>query len=185
MPKRKVKEEKPGKKIGKKQLLIPPIAAGAATLAGLLIMQLFPHPPISGICLNGHDSGTFNVYPRIQIIVDGHSKLLPDNVGKQPKDGRECIHLIHTDGIGNVLHIEYVRPIRLTVEDFMKIYAYDNKTITVIDNSTGIRQTLQLKNYDIDYSYFSEKGEFTKVQKPSGIPPFTNNLVARIELVSK
>ena len=133
----------------------------------------------------GHDIDPFNVYPRIQIIVDGHSKLLPDNVGKQPKDGRECVHLIHSDGIGNVFHIEYVRPIRLTVEDFMKIYAYDNKTITVIDNSTGIRQTLQLKNYDIDYSYFSEKGEFTKVQKPSEIPPFTNNLVARIELVSK
>jgi hypothetical protein len=69
----------------------------------------------------------------------------------------------------------------------MKIYSYDNRTITVIDNSTGIseRQILILKNYNVQYSYFSEKGEFTKVEFPSHIPPFTNNLLVRLELTSK
>src|SRR5829696_6481835 len=51
MPKRKTKEEKPRKKVSRKQILIPPIAIGAATLAGLLIMQLIPPPPVLGICL--------------------------------------------------------------------------------------------------------------------------------------
>jgi hypothetical protein len=71
--------------------------------------------------------------------------------------------------------------------DFMKIYSYDNKTITVIDNSTGSpkREVLILDNYDIQYSYFSERGEFTKVLNLPSIPPFTNNMVARIELISK
>ena len=46
MPKRNVKEDKPKKRLGKKQLLLPPIAAGAATLIGLLIMHFIPTPSV-------------------------------------------------------------------------------------------------------------------------------------------
>src|SRR5437870_9096175 len=143
MPKRKVKEEKPKKKLGKKQILLPPIAAGASTLIGLLIMHFIPPPSVLGICLKPDSVETFNVYSRIGIIVNKHTKLLPNDIGKQPKNGTECLRVIHTDKIGNVIHIQYVRPIRLTMQDFMKIYSYDNRTITVIDNSTRIleRQT--------------------------------------------
>lgn len=187
MPKRKVKEDKPRKKIGKKQILLPPIAAGAATLIGLLIMHFIPAPSVLGICLRPDSVNTFNVYSRIEIIVDKYKKLLPNDVGKQPKNGTECLRVIHTDKVGDVIHVQYVRPIRLTIQDFMKIYSYDNRTITVIDNSTGRieRQILTLRNYNIHYSYFSEKGEFTNVEVPSRIPPFTNDLVVRLELISK
>ena len=176
MPNRKVKEDKPRKKLRMKQILLPPIAAGVATLIGLVIMHFVPPPAILGTCLKPDSVDAFNVYPRIEIIVD-----------KQPKNGGECLRVIHTDKIGNVFHIQYLRPIRLSMEDFMKIYSYDNRTITVIDNSSGSseRQILTLRNYDIQYSYFSEKGEFTKVENPSKIPPFTNNLVARLNLTSK
>jgi hypothetical protein len=69
----------------------------------------------------------------------------------------------------------------------MKIYSHDNRTISVIDNSTGIpkKEILVLKDFNVDYSYFSEKGEFTRVSKPSDIPPFTNDLVVRMHLSSK
>ena len=33
---------------------------------------------------------SFNVYPRLQILVDKHLKFLPPDVGKQPKNGGEC-----------------------------------------------------------------------------------------------
>lgn len=187
MPNRKVKEDKPRKKLKMKQILLPPIAAGVATLIGLVIMHFVPPPAILGTCLKPDSVDAFNVYPRIEIIVDKQPKLLPSDIGKQPKNGGECLRVIHTDKIGNVFHIQYLRPIRLSMEDFMKIYSYDNRTITVIDNSSGSseRQILTLRNYDIQYSYFSEKGEFTKVENPSKIPPFTNNLVARWNLTSK
>jgi hypothetical protein len=70
--------------------------------------------------------------------------------------------------------------------DFMKIYSPNNKTISVVDNSSGIAhiKTLNLENYNVRYSYYSEKGEFTKVNKPSNFPPFMNNMVARLELTS-
>jgi hypothetical protein len=187
MPKRKVKEEKPRKKLGKKQILLPPVMVGAATLVGILIMQFVPPPPVLDICLKEHAADTFNVYPRIEIIVDGQMKLMPDNIGKIWKEGKECLRVIHTDAIGDALHIQYVRPIRLTIDDFMKIYSYDNRTITVLDNSTGIpkKEVLTLKDFNIEYSYFSEKGEFTRVSKSSDIPPFTNDLVVRFQLISK
>jgi hypothetical protein len=69
----------------------------------------------------------------------------------------------------------------------MKIYSYDNRTISVIDNSTGIpkKQLLTLQDFNIEYSYFSERGEFTRVSRPSDMPPFTNDLVVRLHLISK
>jgi type IV secretory pathway VirB6-like protein len=114
--------------------------------------------------------------------------LLPSDVGRQPIEGQECLRPIHTDEVGNVVHVEYIRPIRLTVGDFMNIYNMSN-TIKLVDNSTGVDavQTLNLTNYHVEYSYFSEEGEFTKVARPSDIPPFPqdNKMVARIELTSK
>ena len=52
---------------------------------------------------------------------------------------------------------------------------------------TDIVQTLNLTNYNIQYSYFSEAEEFIKVARPSDMPPFPqdNKMVARIELTSK
>jgi hypothetical protein len=189
LPKRKIKEEKPKKKLGKKEMLIAPIAMGAATLLALVIVPSFAPPPSpTEVCLKGHNIESFQLHPRIEVIVDGKQMMLPDNVGRQPKDGQECIRPIHTDEVGNVVHIEYIRPIRFTLGDFMKIYNMSN-TISVVDNSTGTDkiQTLNLTDYNLEYSYFSEAGEFTKVPSPFNTPPFPqdNKIVARVELTSK
>ena len=191
MPKRKIKEEKPKKKLGKKELLIAPIAMGAATLVALVIIPTFAPPPNSTeVCLKEgqHNIESFQLYPRIEVIVDGKQLMLPDNVGKQPKDGEQCMRPIHTDQVGNVVHIEYIRPIKFTLADFMRIYNMSN-AINVVDNSTGAQviNTLNLTNYNVGYSYFSETGEFTKVAKPSDTPAFpqNNEMVARLELTSK
>ena len=187
MPKRKTKEEKPRKKVSKKQILIPPIAIGAATLAGLLVMQLIPPPPVLGICLKAHNVDTFNVHPTVEVVVDGEPKLLPGDVGRQPEDGRECLRVIHTDEIGNKLHIQYVRPVRLTMGDFLKVYLMDNETISVFDNTTGVpaEQLIDPGEYNLRYSYYSEKKEFTPVSNASATPPFTDDMVMRFELIPK
>jgi hypothetical protein len=189
LPKRKIKEEKPKKRLGKKELLIPPVAMGGATLVALVIIPLVAPPPDPwNVCLKAHNVESFQLHPRIEVIVDSKQMLLPDDVGKQPKDGNECLRPIHTDEVGNIVHIEYIRPIRFTLSDFMRVYNVTN-TISVVDNSTGtnVEQTLNLADYNIEYSYFSEAGEFTKVAKPSDAPPFPqdNRMVARIELTSK
>ena len=187
MPKRKAKEEKPPKRLGKKEVLIPPIAMGASLLVALVVIPHFAPPPIpTKICLKSQNADQFNLYPVVQVFVNGKQNFLPAGVGNSTVNGKECLHVIHTDGAGSRIHIEYIRPIRLTMTDFMKIYSPDNKTIRLVDNSSGIPQTknLSLPNYNVHYSYYSEKGEFTKVNRPSDFPPFVNNMVARIELSS-
>jgi len=191
LPKRKIKEEKPKKRLGTKELLIAPIAMGAATLVALVIIPTFAPPPNpTEVCLKEgqHNIETFQLYPRVEVIVDGKQMMLPDNVGKQPKGGEPCLRPIHTDEVGNVVHIEYIRPIKFTLADFMRIYNMSN-SINVVDNSTGtnVTNTLNLTNYNIGYSYFSEAGEFTNVATPSAMPAFPqdNKMVARIELMSK
>ena len=189
MPKRKIKEEKPKKRLGKKEMLIPPIAMGAATLVALVIIPNFAPPPNPiGVCLKAENTESFQLYPRIEVIVDGKQMMLPDDIGRQPKDGKDCVRPIRTDEVGNIIHIEYIRPIRLTLGNFMEVYN-DTNTITVVDNSTGtnVKRILNLSDFGIAYSYYSEAGEFTKVATPYDTPPFPqdNKMVARVELTSK
>jgi hypothetical protein len=191
LPKRRIKEEKPKRKVGKKELLIPVIAMGATTLIAVVIIPSFaPPPPPTQVCLKEgqHNIESFQLYPRIEVVVDDKQMMLPDNVGRQPREGQECLRPIHTDEVGNVVHIEYIRPIRFTLGDFMSVYNMSN-TINVVDNSTStdMVQTLNLISYNIEYSYFSEAGEFTTVPTASDTPPFPqdNSMVARIKLTSK
>jgi hypothetical protein len=155
-------------------------------IKSIKFLRLLPQP-ILDTCLKEHDKDTINIYPVVQIFVDGKQKLLPDTVGKEIKDGKECLHLIHTDEIGEHLHIQYIRPIRLSMDDFMNIYSTDNKTISVIDNSTKslIEETVNLDQYDVLYSYFSENNEYTKISNSTLMPPFTKEMVIKMELKSK
>lgn len=188
MPIRKIKEEKPRKRLGKKELLIPTAAMGVSLLVTLVIIPLVAPPlmPLE-VCLKGHNVDTFSIHPTVEVLVDGNLKQLPSGVGNETVDGYECLRPIHTDAQGNTIHIEYVRPIRLTLGDFMKIYSPDNKTLAVMDNSSrsSLEENLQLSDYNVFYSYYSDDGKFTRVKNPSDIPPFRDNMVTRIELKSK
>ncbi len=187
MPKRKIKEEKPKKRLGKKEMLIIPIIMGGSTLFALLLTQISPPPNPTDVCLKSLNTETFQLFPKVQVIVDGQSMQLPDNIGHQPKDGQACVRPIRTDKVGNDIHIEYIRPVKLSMVDFMHVYSYDNRTITVVNNSTGknVDQVLTLKDYNIQYSYFSEKNEFTKVPNIKSVPPFTKEMLVRVDLTHK
>jgi hypothetical protein len=69
----------------------------------------------------------------------------------------------------------------------MKIYSYDNKTVDLVDNSTGeyVDSTLELADYDIQYSYYSDQGEFTKIENSGEFPPFSNAFFGRIDFIPK
>ncbi len=191
MPKRKIKEGTPRKnffqRLGKRDLLLPPIIIGVAVIFGLVFTQIVPPPEILSVCLKAHTLDSYNVYPRVQLFVDNKQYLLPDNVGKQIIDGKECLKPIHTDSIGDTLHVQYIRPVHLSLPDLMKIYSYDNKTVNLVDNSTGkyVNNTLELADYDIQYSYYSDQGEFTTILNSSQFPPFSNAFFGRIDFIPK
>jgi hypothetical protein len=82
VPKRKIKETKPARRLGKKELLIAPVAMGAATLVALVIIPLVAPPPDpTGVCLKAHNVESFQLHPQIQVIVDGQQMCLPTDVG--------------------------------------------------------------------------------------------------------
>jgi hypothetical protein len=66
----------------------------------------------------------------------------------------------------------------------MKIYSPDNMTISVMDNASNsiLSQNLNLRDYDISYSYYSDDGKFTRVKNQFDVLPFRDNMVTRIEL---
>ncbi|HEX9678836.1 hypothetical protein [Nitrososphaera sp.] len=187
VPKRKIKEEKPKKRLGKKEVLIVPIIMGGATLVALLLTQIVPPPNPTEVCLKSHNVETFQLYPRVEVIVDGQHMMLPDTVGKQLKDGQDCLRPIHTDEVGTTVHIEYIRPIRFNMADFMNVYSNNTGMITVVNNSTGVNveQVLNLDDYNVQYSYYSERNEFTPVASAAEVPPFRENMLIRTELTSK
>lgn len=169
--------------------IIVGIGVIVATTLILTGVGAFAPESVLDSCLINHNENTFQLFPRVEIIVDGEPKLLPAGIGIT--DGMaECIRPIHTDEVGNTVHVEHTRPFRSTMQDFMNIYSDDGKTITVIDNSTGILQeeAIELAKYHIDYYQVVID---TSVQ-PSEIaiprdeiesyPPFSDNFTARLEL---
>lgn len=187
MPKRKIKEKRPKRKMGKKDILILPGVIGAAVLIGFVITHFFPPPNVLSVCLKAHNLDPYNVYPRVQLFVDNKQYLFPDTVGKNIEQGKECVHAIHTDSVGDILHVQYIRPIKLSMPDLMQVYSSGNKSIDIIDNSTGnpINRTLDLDKYNVNYSYYSVEGNFTKIGNQTDMPPFSNAFFGRIDLSSK
>lgn len=188
MPKRKIKGEVHKKKIGKKQLLILPMVIGASVLIGFGITHFFPPPNISSICLKSpHNLDSYNAYPRVQVFIDSKQYLLPDNIGRFVENGKPCMRPIHTDSVGDMIHIQYIRPVQLSFPDLMKVYSVNNKTLSVVDNSTGklVNKTIDLDKFNIAYSYYSEKGKFLKIENSTAFPPFSNSFLGRITLIEK
>jgi hypothetical protein len=75
MPKRRVKEEKPRKRMTRKQILIPPLIVGVATLGGLAIMHFLPAPSPIHVCLKAHNVDTFNVHYTFNLLDPSDSLL--------------------------------------------------------------------------------------------------------------
>ena len=187
MPKRKVKEAVPRKKMTLKDIVILPAVIVIAVSVGFVITHFFPPPNVLSVCLKDRDLDPYNAYPRVQLFVDHKQYYFPDTLGKTVENGKECLHVIRADYVGNMLHVQYIRPIKLTMSDLMKIYSPDNKIINVVDNSTGkyLNKTVDLSKFDTQYSYYTVKGKFAKVNDTSNLPPFSNTFLGRIDLISK
>lgn len=51
-------------------------------LWAVIIPNAFPDTHARDACLAAHNEHNFQIKPRIEIVVDGKSKLLPDNIGR-------------------------------------------------------------------------------------------------------
>lgn len=170
-----------------KNLILLPAVIVASVLAGFVITHFFPPPNVLSVCLKTRDADPYNVYPRVLLYVDNKQYLFPNTLGTSIEKGKECLHVIRADFPGDLLHVQYIRPIQLSLPDLMKIYAQNGNVVEAVDNSTGklLNKTIDLSKYNIKYSYYSVKGNFTKINGTENIPPFSNTFLGRIDLISK
>jgi hypothetical protein len=187
VPKRKIKEAIPRKRMGIKNLFLLPAVIGGAILIGFVITHFFPPPNVLSVCLKAHNLDTYNVYPKVMLFVDNKQYLFPDTLGKGIEKGKDCLKVIHADFVGDLLHVQYIRPIKLSMPELIQIHSAGTDKIDVIDNSTGeyLKKTLDLSKFNLSYSYYSVAGNFTKINKVAESPPFSNSFLGRIDLVSK
>jgi hypothetical protein len=74
---------------------------GASLLVTLVIIPHFAPPPTpTRICLKAHNVDSLNLYPTVQVVVNGSQEQLPNGVGKTQTAGKECVHIPHTDAVG-------------------------------------------------------------------------------------
>ena len=170
-----------------KNLILLPAVIVASVLAGFVITHFFPPPNVLSVCLKTRDADPYNVYTRVLLYVDNKQYLFPNTLGTNIEKGKECLHVIRADFPGDLLHVQYIRPIQLSLPDLMKIYAQNGNVVQVVDNSTGklLNKKIDLSKYNIKYSYYSVKGNFTKINGTENIPPFSNTFLGRIDLTSK
>ena len=68
MPKRKIKEAVPRKKMSIKELIIPSGSYSYCGLYGFVITHFFPPPDVLSVCLKAHNLDPYNVYPRVYVV---------------------------------------------------------------------------------------------------------------------
>ena len=112
VPKRKIKEEKPKKRLGKKEVLIVPIIMGGATLVALLLTQIVPPPNPTEVCLKSHNVETFQLYPRVEVIVDGqlmNSSAVVDAIQTLVRERKIKVKEVATSVSGTAVIIKKIK----------------------------------------------------------------------------
>ena len=51
------------------------------------------------------------------LFVDNKQYVFPDTLGKTIEKGKECMHAIRADYVGNLLHVQYIRPCKIVMPD--------------------------------------------------------------------
>lgn len=120
------------------------IIGGIIVVIGLFIwgrtlqegnITYFKETPVA--CLpNGHQNIAVHIHPRLSIVVDGESEIIPANVGITDT----CMSEIHTHDASGEIHVETVTASRLselTLADFFVVW---NKSVEREGYTLEIRQ---------------------------------------------
>lgn len=62
--------------------------------------------PRSEQCLDSHNSLAMHIHPRVELVIDGQSIAVPDDLGIDTSACVQAMHLLHTHDATGKLHIE-------------------------------------------------------------------------------
>lgn len=72
----------------------------------------------------------YHIHPELQILINGESVLIPDNLGIQPS----CMTSIHTHSSDGVIHVESPVQKDFTLGDFFAVWKKDFSREKILDS---------------------------------------------------
>ena len=143
---RKRPEEKKKRKLTKWQLIIPPLLVGGAVGLAIVINIAIAGPPPLEQCLTGSMSSgdskySFHQHAYLNVTLDGQPFTVPANVGITS----DCVKPLHTNDTSGMIHSQYVKPVRFTLGDFVKLWGlnlnqYDVQVFAKSFDDTDFRE---------------------------------------------
>jgi hypothetical protein len=117
---RKPPQAKKRKKLTKAQLIIPVALGGAGTALAIIINMVLVGPPPLEQCIPGEEV-PFNIRAYLNVTLDGQPFTVPANIGITS----ECITPLHTHDDDGTIHMQFFKPTRFTLGNFIKLWGLD------------------------------------------------------------
>ncbi|MGH9922069.1 MAG: hypothetical protein ACRD38_04905 [Nitrososphaerales archaeon] len=117
---RKPPQAKKRKKLTKAQLIIPVALGGAGTAFAIIINMVLVGPPPLEQCIPGEDV-PFDQRAFLNVTLDGQHFTVPANIGITS----ECITPLHTHEDDGEIHMQFFKPTRFTLGNFIKLWGLD------------------------------------------------------------
>jgi len=147
MSKHRKRPEEKKKKVTKGQLIIAPILVGVSVGIALVINILITGPPPLEQCITSEgDSSTdtkytFHQHAYLNVTLDGVSFTVPANIGITS----DCIRPLHTTDSSGTIHSEFVKPVKFTLGNFIKLWGlnldqYDVKILVKDSADVDLRE---------------------------------------------
>jgi hypothetical protein len=114
-PRKRPVEKK--KKLTKFNLIFPAALGGAGALIAFLINFFIAGPPPLEQCITSEDM-PFHQHAYLNVTLNGQPFTVPANIGIS----EDCTRPLHTHDTDGVIHTEMVKPTRLSLADFIKLW---------------------------------------------------------------
>lgn len=160
---RKPPQEKKKKKLTKMQLILPIALGGVGTAMAIIINMVLVGPPPLEQCIPGEDV-PFEQQAYINVTLNGQPFTVPANIGITS----DCVRPLHTHDDDGLIHMQFFKPTRFTLDNFIKLWGLD------------------LNQYDV--KIFVKKSvdkDFGEVDMDVNEIVLANEMMIRLELTSR
>ena len=114
------------KKLTKWQIILPIALGGAGTGIAIVANMVLVGPPPMEQCIPG-ENVPFHQQAYINVTLDGEPFTVPANIGITSK----CVRPLHTHDDSGLIHMQFFKPTRFTLGNFVKLWGLDLKQYNV------------------------------------------------------
>lgn len=137
---RKRPEEKKKKKLTKWQLIFPALLGAAGIGIAFGINYVIAGPPPLEQCIP-NENMSFHQHAYLNVTLDGQPFEVPGNIGITS----DCVKPLHTHDPDGKIHMEFIKPTRFTLGNFIKLWGlplnqYDVKIFVKVSDDTDFQE---------------------------------------------